>query len=225
MTVIINAVLYFSTMTIGDKIPWDSIEQLSARLFLVAGGLFLINAIHEVIERYMGYLEFEFNFVLFVSAFVITLVGLLGFYRQLADRTPRLARASAVVAVVAGAGLVVLLVWASITTVLNQPMPPGVLLILALAGVVLGILLFTAASLRTHIPSRTVSRLLLGFVLAWAVGIVGGIVAFGIDGAPDWFAPALGSMSSVLLLGIGYVLRTSTEPIYRSEPASDTTVR
>lgn len=225
ITVITDVVLYSDTMPTSTNISWDSLEQWSETLFLVSGGLFLINAVHEVIGRYTGYLEVEFlNAVIYLSALVISLVGLLGFYRQLSERTPRLARASAGVAVVAGTGLIVLLVWASITAVLNQPMPPGILLIVALAGMVLGFLLFTVASLRTHIPSRTVSRLLLGFVLAWVVALAGGFVAFGLD-APDWFAPSLNVVSSVFLLTIGYALRTGTGPSDRADPGGDPTAK
>lgn len=225
ITVIINVVLCSGGMSTPSKFSWSSIEQWSTALFLVSGGLFLINAVHEVIARYTGYLEVEFlNFLIYASALVITLLGLLGFYRQLADRSPRLAQVSAVAVLVAGIGLVVLTVWAGITTILEQPMPPGALLLLTLAGVVLAFLLFTAGILRTQTPSRTVSLLLLGFVLAWAVGLVGGFVAFGIDGAPEWFAPSLNGVSAVFLLAIGYVLRTSPETPNRTEPASDTAV-
>lgn len=204
---------------------WRRLERWSWRPFLVAGGLFLFNGVFEAIARYTGYLEVGFwNFVIYASALVISVVGLLGFYRQLADGIPRLARASAVAGVVAGVGLVVLIGWASITRVLNQPMPPGILLLLTLAGIVLGFLLFTIGSLRTQIPSRTVSRLLLGFVLTWALALVGGFVVFGLD-APDWFAPAVNVASSVFLLAIGYVLRSGTDPTDRAEPGSDPTAK
>lgn len=204
---------------------WESLEQRRASLFLGSGGLFFVNAVHEAIARYTGFFEVDFlNAVIYLSALVISLVGLLGFYRQLATRTPRLARASAGVAVVAGVGMVALLVWASVTTMMNRPMPPGVVLIVALAGIVLAFLLFTVASVRTHTPSKPVSRLLLGFVLAWTVALVIGVVVFNLD-APDWFAPALNGVSAVLLVGIGYVLRTSSGSLDGAEATSETTPR
>lgn len=212
-------------MLVDSTHQWESLEQWRATPFLVAGGLFLLNTGYEGIGRYTTLWDVGFLGALtYLSALIVSLVGLLGFYRQLADRSPRLAQVSAAVVVVAGGGLVVLLVWASITTLLNRPMPPGALLFLNLAAIVLGFLLFTVASLLTRLPSRTVSLLLLGFVAAWAAALVLALVVYS-GNAPDWLAVILNGVSAVILLAIGYHLRTETEPTDRTEPAPDATAR
>lgn len=183
--------------------------------------MFLLNVVLEGFGRYTAILgEPTFlNAVIYIAGLLVALVGLLGFYPRLVIRTPRLARVSAAVVVVAGLGLAVLVVWASITTLLNQPMPPGVLLILSLVAVIVGFLLFTAASLLTGIPSRTVSLLLVAFVVTWVVGLALSFVAFG-GQAPDWLAVALNGVSAVVMLAIGYDLRTDTPSTDYATPSA-----
>lgn len=199
---------------------WRSLERLSPTLFLIAGGLFFLNTVHEGIARYTALFEVGFlNAVVYQSALVGMLIGLLGLYPQLVDQTPRLARLSAVVAAVAGVSTVVLLFWASITQLLNQPLPPGALLIATVALIVLGVLLFCLASLRTMVPSRPVSLLLLVFVATWIGGIGAVFVVYGGD-APDWAPVFINGTSFVILLAIGYLLRAKPTPPDRTETAS-----
>lgn len=187
--------------------PWNRLGKWNVTAFIVTGLLFLLNTALEGIGRYTAMLgEPTFlNAAIYLSGLVIALVGLLGFYPGLIDRTPRLARVSAGVVAVAATGLTALLVWASLTALLNRPMPPGMLLLLSLVLIVLGFLLFTVASLRTGVPSRTVSLLLGAFVATWALGLILGFVVFA-GNAPDWLAVVLNGVSGALMLGIGYDL-------------------
>lgn len=196
---------------------WSSLEAWSATLFLVASAVFLLNAVHEGIARYtaLGGVGF-LNAVAYLSALVVTLVGLLGFYPRMADRSPTLARASAVIAVVAAISTIALLLWASTTQLLNRPLPPGSFLIATVSLIVLGVLLFCIASLRTAVPSRTVGVLLLTFVAAW-LGSLGAIVA---SGSSDLVAVSLNGVSFAILLAVGSLLRTERAATTRAEPAS-----
>lgn len=101
------------------------------------------------------------NPFLYISGVVAAIVGLLGLYPSLGRRTPRLARISAGLAVLAGIAISVLLVGFVTVTLLNQPDPPGALLILSILVAVLGFILFGIASVRTGVPSRTVGLLVL----------------------------------------------------------------
>lgn len=191
---------------------WESLEKWSAIAFVMGGLLFLLNTILEGLGRYTTILgEPTFvNFLIYAVALILSLVGMLGFYRLLAERVPRLAQTAALVVGIAGIGFILLILWASITTILNRPDPPGALLILSLGAIVLGIILFTLASLRTHVPSPKVSLLLGTFVVAWILTLILGFVVFGGD-APDWLAVAINGVSAVVMLAIGNNIHGNVE--------------
>lgn len=210
----------------NTTIPWRRLETWSPVAFILAGALFLLNTVLEGLGRYTALVgEPTFlNAAIYLSALVGSLVGLLGFYRLLADRAPRLARLSAVVVAVAGLGLSVLLVWASITAVLNRPMPPVVLLVVALVTIVLGFILFTVTSLWTGVPSRTVSLLLGVFVVTWFGGLILGFLVFA-GNAPDWLAVVLNGISSIVFLGIALDLWAGSASSKRTNLAADSTAK
>lgn len=211
-------------MALNEGSPWNSLENWRTAAFVIAGVLFLGNTIHEGIARYTTMLgEPTFlNFVVYVSALVISLVGLLGFYPQLAERVPRLARLSAGVVAVAGGAMTVLLLWATATTVLNRSMPPGILLFVLIGASVLGFVLFGVASIRARSPSRLIGVLVLTFVASWTLGLGLAGVFYGGD-PPDWIPVALNGASAVILLSIGYNLRTGATAVEPSKPSPDST--
>lgn len=213
------------TETATATTRWESVEKWSVTAFLVAGGLFLLNTVYEGIGRFTALWEVGFlGAVFYLSALVGMLIGLLGLYPRLADRTPKLARASAAVAAVAAVSTIALLLWASITQLLNQAFPPGILLFATVALIVLGVLLFCAATLRTGVPSRTVGALLLVFVVAWFGGLGAAIGVYG-GNSPDWLAVFLNGASFVVLLAIGYHLRTESVSVDRTESAPGPTTK
>lgn len=211
-------------MRLNDGGPWNSLENWRTAAFVVAGVLFLGNTIHEGIARYTTILgEPTFlNFVVYVSAMIISLVGLLGFYPQLAERVPRLARLSAGVVAVAGGAMTVLLLWATASTVLNRSMPPGVLPYVLIGAIVLGFVLFGVASIRARSPSRFIGVLVLTFVASWTLGLGLAGAIYGGD-PPDWIPVFLNGASAVILLSIGYNLRTGATAGERSKPSPDST--
>lgn len=211
-------------MSLNEGDVWKSLESWRTAAFTVAAILFLGNTIHEGIGRYTTILgEPTFlNFVVYVSALVISLVGLLGFYPQLAERVPRLARLSAGVVAIAGGAMIVLLLWATASTVLNRSMPPGVLLFVLVGAIVLGFLLFGVASIRARSPSRLIGVLVLTFVASWILGLGLAGVFYGGD-PPDWIPVFLNGASAVILLSIGYDLWTGTTSVERSKPSPNST--
>lgn len=215
-------------MLIVSTQRWKSLEERRAMAFLVAGVLWLADTVLLGIELFTGVSILgtpgTVNPILYMSGLVAAIVGLLGFYPELAGRTPRLARISAVLVAVAGVAISVLLVWLVTVTLLGQPDPPGVLLILSLLVVVLGFILFGIASVQTGVPSRTVGFLVLAIPTTLFAGLVLGYVLYSGD-SPDWTSPAIGVVMSLLLLAIGVLLRSEGVPTDRAEPAPDSTAR
>ena len=82
----------------------------------------------------------------------------------------------------------------------------------------LGFFLFSVASLRTAVLSRTVGFLLLVPTVAWVGLIVGNVVA----PSGDYLGVLAYTPISIALLAIGYLLRGEPSPTDRAGPASDT---
>jgi hypothetical protein len=213
-------------MPLNEGGVWNTLENWRTAAFIVAGFLFLGNTIHEGLGRYTAIIgEPTFlNFVIYASALVISLVGLLGFYAQVAERVPRLARLSAGVVAVAWGAMLILILWATTSTVLNRPMPPTALLFVLIGAIVLGFVLFGVTSLLARTPSRLVGVLLLTFVAAWVVGLGVGLAAYSGD-PPDWIPVFLNGASAVVLLAIGYDLRTGSTSTIQGNPPPDSAAK
>lgn len=200
------------TETTRATAQWGALEEWSSTAFLVGGILWLIDTGLLGLELFIGVSILGtpgmVNPLLYLSGLVAAIVGLLGFYPALASWMPRLARVSAGLVSIAGIAILVLLMWFVTSDFLNQPDPPVVLLLLSLLVVVLGFILFGFASIRTNVPSRTVGLLVLAIPAILFVLIVGTAVSGG--DAPDWASPAIGGVMSVLLLAIGYQLRSES---------------
>jgi len=141
---------------------WEWLEARSPTLFLVGGGLVVVYAgLHGIEAATDMVLEpnpFEFGYV-------IGFLGLLGLYPTMVDKSPRLARAGAVAAVLGMIGL-------SAFTALHIAVLAGVVagggpawfpifIPFPLIGFVVGYLSIGIASLRTDAYPRLVGLLLL----------------------------------------------------------------
>lgn len=210
---------------------WGSLEKWSAAAFLVAGVLLLGYAVLSGIET-VTEITFQTAFKVGYGqvALLAPVVGLLGLYPRLNDRTPRLSLAGLVITLVAAVGLVVLLVWLIGTTFMMEGYPAipedapawtAATLILVFLTLAVGFLLFGVASLRTTVFSRTVDFLLLVPTVMWIGLIVGNVVA---PSGPYLSVLAYTPMS-VALVAIWHLLRTEPEPTSRAEPAPDTPAR
>jgi hypothetical protein len=99
-----------------------------------------------------------------LTGFVAGLVGLAGFYPELSDRTPRLAKTSLAAAVGACVGLATLLVWALAMVLLSAPEPSLVIALPTLLLMLSTYCLFGVAILRTTAYSRSIGLMLLALV-------------------------------------------------------------
>jgi hypothetical protein len=193
-------------------------EQWSPRLFLIAGTALLINFVLLVFERFAGLsTPGVVGNVLILFALTAAAVGLLGLYPQLAGQSPWLALVSAIAAGVAGVGFVLLFLWVIPARLLDQSLPPGILLVVTVAMLFVGFLLFGITSLRTAVPSRTVGFLLLAVVGILLVYLAGQAVYSG--DTPAWVSPAVTGLLAVVSLALGYVHKTDTSPSDRAAPA------
>ena len=212
-------------MEMNNVFPWEPLEKWSAMAFLIVGGLWSADSVLLGLERGMGIHIPDAVFPVFIlSAMLVSVIGLFGFYPRLVDKAPRLARSSVVVTVAAGVGFTVLLMWWVAANVLTTvPIPPPALLIVTIFTVFLGFLLFGVASARTATPSRTVGLLLLAVVVTLIVYLITQAV-YGAN-APSWVSPALTTILTVVTLAIGILLRTNTVPADRAELETDSTVK
>lgn len=201
------------SMPLSSTQRWDSLENWQSTLFLVAGVLFGINVVIVATgtatgsEKMTVLLGETFN----AAAWAVALVGLLGFYPGVADRSNWLARAGAVCAAI---GVVVFTALSMLSLVYYVEFIDGnieSLVPLILPGVIIGgvlsFLLFGITSLRSDGHPRTIGVLLLLPPLIVVANIMGG--AAGVESS--YFL--LGVVSGLLLvmLALGFRLRSASE--------------
>lgn len=199
-------------MTLVSTQRWESLERMSPTFFLIAGGFFLINAVIVVSgittssDRMVTLLGETFN----AAAWAFALVGLLGWYPNLADRSRWLSRIGAICATI---GVVVFTVLSALSLAFYVRIIEGSiqnLVPLILPGVILGgvlsFLLFGIATLRTDIHARAIGILFLLPPLIVVLNIFSG--AIGLDS--QYFLLGIVSSLFVVTLAIGSRLRSSS---------------
>lgn len=199
---------------------WESLERWSATAFLVGGLLMVVDAAFVAANVVTGTEDFLLLGQAFVgAAWTAALVGLLGLYPGLADRSRWLSRAGAVFAVI---GVVTFAVMAVAVPVYYAGIPAGeydaismFFLPGVLVGSVLGFVSFGVASLRTGVHSRTIGILLLIPAILVATNVLRFVV--GLEAVAITLGIVIGD--ALAMLAIGYVLRTEPTPTDRAEPA------
>lgn len=204
-------------MVNGNSTHWKSVEQWSPMLFLIGGGLLVGHAAIEGIEAFTDLTPPPDVFV--STGHLVALVGLVGLYPVLVNRTPRVARTAIAVAVVPIVGWVVmtaakLLAVTGTITSLNHVLPE-VLIMLVVGSTILTYALFGAATLRVDEESRTVGLL----VLAPAVLVVVLLVDATLTGVSALDGALIGGGLALSMLTLGYRLHTWD---YRTEYALPT---
>ncbi|WP_207591759.1 hypothetical protein [Halomontanus rarus] len=197
---------------------WESLERWSPTAFLVAGVLLALFGALLGVEAFMDRAAPEDIFG--PAGFLVAMVGVLGICPTLADRTPALARVTAVFAAVAAVGWSVITALSIVEAI--GVLPPledvGVLglTIILVVGVamVLAYISCGVASLGVDGHSRTASLLLLGPPTIFAVMLTGGAIGY----TPAWSAFALGSGQALVHLALWATLRTEGKPTDRAEP-------
>lgn len=208
------------TMASVTKQQGRSLARWSSTAFLIAALLMFVDAAivaANIVTGEEGFLVLGQAFV--GAAWTGALIGLLGLYPGLADRSRWLSRAGAVFAAV---GVVTFAVMAVASLVYYAGIPAGdfdaisVLFIPGvLVGSVLGFITFGVASLRTDAYSRTLGVLLLVPAVLVATNILR--FAAGMDAATITLVIVIGD--ALAMLAIGYALRAGPEPTGRPEAA------
>jgi hypothetical protein len=154
---------------------------------------------------------------------LVALLGLVGLYPVLADRTPTVARvagAAAAVALVSWAVMTVtrLLAVAGIVAAVSDVLP-GVFFMLVFASTILSYVLFGAAILCIEDSSRVVGLLVLAPGALILVALVGSTIAAvtALEGL------VIGGGLALSMLPLGYILRTWGRSADSAAPAGKTT--
>lgn len=187
-------------------------EQWCSTVLLVAGGLYGLDTVFMALDLFtVVALSGGVFVVVFVSALILTLVGVLGFYPALSESRPRLARLS--MAPVAGAGVLLVLtfVWAITASLLDRSLPPGSVAVLVIGLLFFGLFLVGVASAHVQGRSRTAGVFVLGLVVVWG-GWFTGVVIWGPHHLPSWWSPLFSAATSVTTLALGYTTHTTTKP-------------
>lgn len=211
-----------------DTTRWRWLERWNAAVFFVAGILLsvfvVVTAIRGVTDMtgvWIGVAEVGSG----VLGLIAGIIGVVSLYPRLRDRAPRLSRGGIWAVGAAVIGIVVTIGWLLVIGIPESqgedvPTALTLLFVLSVILIALGFLLFAAASLRTHTPSRLVGLLLLVPVVMWIIhyvvlAIVGSI----------WTGTVIDyTVIAVAFLTLGYLLHTRHSPTDRAE-SSPTEVR
>lgn len=209
---------------------WEGLAERDGSIFLVAGGMLFIATANDALGAYTS-LTTQAGIPLAIEAvagfggLVLALVGLVGLYPRLADRSPRLARIGAVLVTLPTAVFAVLITCAIPPGVLGIPSPAaaipaldtigitGFLMAAASAGV------FGVAALRERTLSHVLGGSLLLLGVAWSL-LFG--VAF-LNGFPiaHRVLLAAGVLQTPALFGAGYALHLDPETANRPRTLGD----
>lgn len=205
---------------------WELLEQQSGTAFVVGGLLMIVDAAFVAANIVTGSESLLLLGQAFVGgAWAIALIGLLGLYPGLADRSRWLSRTGALFSVI---GVVVFTIMAVTSLVYYAGIPtgeysdigmyfiPGVLI-----GSVLGFVSFSVASLRTDAYSWTLGILLL----APPILVVSNILRFVAGNESVILTFAIVVADALAMLGIGYVLQSRSSSTERPKPTADSAAR
>lgn len=208
-------------MLSGPNTNWDSVSRWSPTLFLIGGALLAGHAALLGIETFTTLTPPPDVFV--TTGHLVALVGLVGLYPVLADRTPKLARAAGAVAVVplvgwVGMTVAQLLAVVGVASTLTDILP-GPVIMLVLGSTILTYGLFGAATLRTGEGSRIVG----GLVLGPAVLLVALLADEALTGVSPLDGVLIAGGLTLSMMALGYRLRTWDRSTERATPTGDAT--
>jgi len=197
---------------------WEWLEQWTGTLFLVAGGLMVVHTgVHGLIAftdiTYPLHHELPFGVVGHVLAFL----ALLGLYPQLVARSPTLAHAGAILAVIGTVGWVIIGITAlSETLEVTLPEWIGIFGLVTIVVFILGYLVFSIASFSTGIVSRTTAIIILTPALVMVYNMT---VALTTGGTQEGQIIVAGGFA-LTHLAIGAALRSEAFPTGEAEPTA-----
>lgn len=197
------------------------LERWSPVLFLVAGLMMVVFATNTALRTYVGTSYPIVQEIVAPAGFLIGVVGLLGLYPGLVDRTPRLARVALAVAVVAAANWGVIVI-KNVGTNLGVLPELGALTmatgVIAFVTMLLSYGLFGIGGSRADVYQQAVRGLLVFESINFLVLIVTVFASLAIP----FVAFEIGHL--VVHLGIGFTLWTKGVPSDYAEMTADSTV-
>lgn len=190
-------------MTLNEE---DPLEQWCSTALLLAGVLYSLDTMLMALDLFTAVaLSGGVFVVVFVSALILTLIGVLGFYPSLSESRPRLARLTMAPIAVAGVLLAVTFGWAITASLLDRSLPPGSLAALISSLLFFGLFLVGVVSARVQAPSRIGGVFVLALVAIWG-GWFTGVVIWGPHHLPSWWSPLFSAATSVTTLALGYTV-------------------
>lgn len=198
-----------------------TLESWKSTLIIIAGILTTITAALSAYGIVSDVTTNPFELAIAPFAFLLLFLGVFGLYPRLVERTPRLTRTGAGFGVLAlvFAPILGIVALADLAGVLSGDIPVwalGLHLLGRLVGMI-ALILFSTTVLRTAAFSRRVGYLLLGPAAIMFLSFVHIAI-----GAPQWTAPPLVAANGLLMMALGYTLRTERVPAERSPSATDT---
>lgn len=194
-------------MSLGSTQRWETLERWRTTAFLIAGGIFVVDAALLAVDIASGTEPGAFGQALVGAGWTAAFLGLLGFYPSLAEGSRRLVRAGAVFAVVGGVTMAAMAaaMLGYATGVLGGE-PSGVIYFLpgVFLGIVLGFGSVAVASLQTRVYSRRVGLLFLLLPVTFLFNIGTGMAGF------NPLPKVLGVVCvlALTMLSVGHLLRT-----------------
>lgn len=197
-------------------------ERWSPSLFLVGGGLMVGHAAMLGVQAFSNLTPPPDVFG--PTGHLVALLGLLGLYPTLADRSPRVGRVAMAVAAVALLGWAMMSVvrFLSVAGIISSQSDvlSGGFYMLMFASTILTYALFGVTTVRIDDKSRVVGLL----VLVPAVLILVALVNSAITGVTAVEGLVIGGGLALSMLALGYTLRTWDRPTDRTVAAGDVTV-
>lgn len=189
-----------------NTIGWGSVERASPRLFLLGGTLVVGHAAIRGLEAFTAITPPVDVFA--PMGYLLALVGLLGLYPSLRERTPRLTRVASSMAVIPLVGWIVITAVSvgELTGVAPQAaVLPGAVFGVHMVGLILTYVLFGAAVQRSGRHPRAVGVLLF-VVPTLFIGMLVGAAVMGQSAVGPF---VVGSLLALSHLAIGYSLQTN----------------
>jgi hypothetical protein len=208
-------------MAANQTLPWESLAKWSATALIIAGLVQLFNLLLHTLPALIDLSPPELvRDLTLASAGIVALIGLLGFVPQLREAAPRLTRAGTLVAILALIGQFAIAVGEPL---IGGETPPTWFLPFFLFHWILlplSFLLFGAASVRTHTPSRGVGSILVLVFISFL---------FFHHMIPVHVEGVLAQIPSLVigggLIAAGYLHHTAATPGGSAEPSGGPTAR
>jgi len=199
---------------------WKPLARWSPTLFLAAGVFFVGHAAVRGIEAFTA-MPPPID-VFGPAGYVVAILGLLGVYPALADRSRRIARLAAGTAGVTAPAWLLIAGWnfgeAAGMLPPQTDVLPGAFFAVVVAATLLLYLLFGIASLRAGVHARSFGVLLLAPVALLALLIVGGVF---LSIASETGGVVIGGGMTIIHGAIGGTLATGRMRTDRAEPSAD----